>query len=378
MQQSLSKRLDTPLVITGAAGFIGRNLRFRLEESGYRDIRCVTRETTEAELSAILDGAGFVYHIAGVNRPKDAAEFIAGNVRFTEQLCSLMGQRGAPSVAFLSSTQALVDNDYGRSKKAAEDLILRYGGVAGPAYVIRLPNVFGKWSRPDYNSAVATFCHNIARDLPVHINDADAPLTLAYIDDVIEQLLGLLNDGTAPTPGLVSPCRSYQTTVGAVVDMIRSFADSRTTLRIPQVGDGLRRALYATYTSFLPPDQFAYSVPLHSDARGAFAEMLKTENSGQMSYFTAHPGVTRGGHYHHTKTEKFLVVQGAARFNFRNIDTNATFSIDVRGGTACIVETVPGWAHSVTNVGDVEMVVLLWANEVFDPERSDTYATAVS
>ena len=243
-------------------------------------------------------------------------------------------------------------------------------------HLFRLANVFGKWCRPNYNSAVATFCHNTARGLPIVVNDPAAALRLVYVDDVVAAFAGLLARPDAPG-GFVEAGPVYETTVGEVADRVREFAASRSSLVTARVGGGLVRALYSTYVSHLPPASFAYDVPRHGDARGVFVEMLKTPDCGQFSYFTAHPGITRGEHYHHSKTEKFLVIKGTARFGFRHIVTGETHELTTRGGEGRIVETVPGWTHDITNVGDDELIVMLWANEIFDRERPDTVAMKV-
>ncbi|MBL0934404.1 MAG: SDR family oxidoreductase [Rhizobiaceae bacterium] len=364
--------------ITGADGFIGRNLAVRLAEAGHADIVRITRDTPRSGLSDRLAGVDLVFHLAGVNRPSDPAEFATGNADFTEDLCDTLAALPAPPRLVLSSsTQAALDNPYGASKRRAEEIVEAYGARTGAnVHVFRLPNVFGKWSRPNYNSAVATFCHNIARGLPITVNDPAAPLRLVYVDDVVETFLALARDPEAPG-GIAEVEPVYDTTVGAVADMIRSFPASRENLTTPPVGTGLARALHATYLSFLEPVAFTYTVPVHSDPRGSFVEMLKTRDSGQFSYFTAHPGITRGEHYHHSKTEKFLVIKGTASFGFRQIVTGETFELVTRGSEATIVETIPGWAHNVTNIGDDELVVMLWANEIFDRGRPDTIAAKV-
>lgn len=366
------------IVVTGANGFVGRNLIVRLAELGHTDVAPVTRATTKDALAAALESVDFVFHLAGTNRPKEVAEFTTGNAGFTNELCEALRALGRPvPVAYASSTQAALQNPYGASKFAAEDALLAYGHETGaPIHIFRLTNVFGKWSRPNYNSAVATFCHNIARGLPITVSDPAAPLKLVYVDDVITAFVDMLT--AAPgVSGFVEAGPVYETTVGEVANMIASFPVSRKTMTTPRVGSGLLRALHATYLSYLPTEDFAYSVPVHADPRGEFVEMLKTEDSGQFSYFTAHPGITRGEHYHHAKTEKFLVIRGTAHFGFRNVDTGETFELTTRGGEARIVETVPGWAHNITNIGDDEMIVMLWANEIFDRAKPDTIAMKV-
>ena len=366
------------IVVTGAEGFIGRNLRQRLKELGHDDVVPVTSGTSVQELAEALKTADFVFHLAGVNRPQDPAEFASGNAGFTQLLCEQLQASGRSTpVAFASSTQAALGNAYGISKRQAEEALQRYAVAAGaPVYLFRLTNVFGKWARPNYNSAVATFCHNIARGLPITVNDPSAPLKLVYVDDVVDALLRLLGDAP-PAAGFVEAGPVHETTVGELAYTIQGFADSRGSLMTDRVGTGLVRALYSTYVSYLPTESFAYQVPRHGDARGVFVEMLKTPDCGQFSYFTAHPGVTRGEHYHHSKTEKFLVIRGTAHFGFRHIVTNEMHEIVVQGGDGQIVETVPGWTHNITNIGNDELIVMLWANEVFDRQRPDTIAMKV-
>lgn len=366
------------ILITGASGFVGKNLVARLGERKDVEILPFVRESTMERLREQVGAADFIFHLAGANRPTDPAEFTTGNAELTRTLCEFVAQAGRRiPVVYTSSIQAERDNLYGASKRAAEEaLAALMQTMGGNVHIFRLPNVFGKWCRPNYNSAVATFCHNVGRGLPVQINDPNAPLTLVYIDDVIERFLRLLDGGDGGELYLrVEP--EYATTVGAVVEQIRAFRDSRESLITERVGTGLVRALYATYVSYLPPETFSYAVPRYGDPRGVFVEMLKTPDCGQFSYFTAPPGATRGGHYHHTKTEKFLVIKGEARFGFRHIVTDEYYAIETSGSKPEIVETVPGWSHDITNIGQDEMIVMLWANEIFDREHPDTYARSV-
>jgi UDP-2-acetamido-2,6-beta-L-arabino-hexul-4-ose reductase len=366
------------VVVTGADGFVGRNLCVRAVERGDCEVIKLVRGSSTSDLAAAAQAADFVFHLAGVNRPDDSAEFEIGNVGFTNELtAALAGAGNRAPIVYASSIQADRDNPYGSSKRAAENALRDHAERTGAAVrVFRLANVFGKWCRPNYNSAVATFCHNVARGLPIVLHDAAAALRLVYIDDVIEAFLGLLDESLAGF-AFAETAPVYETTVGEVADLVRSFPHSREALVVPPVGVGLTRALHATYLSYLQPGDFAYSVPVHADPRGTFVEMLKTHDSGQVSYFTAGPGVTRGNHYHHSKTEKFLVLAGTAHFGFRHILTGETHEITVQGGDARIVETIPGWTHNITNIGEGVMLVMLWANEIFDRARPDTVALKV-
>lgn len=374
------------VLITGANGFIGKNLQLHLAERKDVEAVCFTRNDAAANLPELLEGVDFVFHLAGVNRPKDQAEFVSGNVDLTLALCQAVSEVAAATIGkkipivYASSIQANCDNPYGRSKHSAEQALFSLAeNHQIPVHIFRLPNVFGKWCKPNYNSAVATFCHNIARDLPIQLNDPAAPITLVYVDDVIARFIQLMDgaDACVGTDGFSTVVPQYTATVGALAHWVQTFKDSRNTLMTERVGAGLMRALYATYVSYLPVESFIYSLPRHADQRGEFVEMLKTPDCGQFSYFTAHPGITRGGHYHHTKTEKFLVIRGQAKFKFRHMQSGQTYELLTSGDKAEVVETVPGWTHDITNIGNDEMVVMLWANEVFDPERPDTFHCAV-
>ncbi len=366
------------IVVTGAQGFIGKNLLLRLGESPDFEALPITRASSAEDLAHALREAVAVVHLAGVNRPQDPSDFMRGNRDSTNELIDAIGAAGRRvSVIYASSAKATEATAYGESKKAAEDALLAFAERSqNPVHLFRLPNVFGKWCRPNYNSAVATFCHNIARGLPIAINDPASPLSLVYVDDVIDAFLALPRD-PAPASGFQEVSPVYETTVGDVAALIGRFREDRDQNLIEAVGTGLARALYATYVSSLPMAEFSYAIASHSDSRGAFSEILKTRNSGQFSFFTALPGVTRGGHYHHTKTEKFLIVQGEALFRFRHVITGEKYEIKTSNVAPTVVETVPGWAHDVTNVGSGVMISLLWANEVFDRSRPDTVAAEI-
>jgi UDP-2-acetamido-2,6-beta-L-arabino-hexul-4-ose reductase len=366
------------LLVTGAQGFIGKNLLVRLRELGKYEVLEFVRGDSLESLNSLVSKVDAVVHLAGENRPHDVEDFTRVNVELTQALCAAIKKTGK-KVKFIlaSSTQAENDSPYGISKRDAEKAVERFSEETGcPAIIYRFPGVFGKWCRPNYNSVVATFCHNIANDLPVEIHDAKAPLRLIYIDDVVSDIIEKINSNPQGF------CRSkvepeYATTVGALSQTIHSFRDGQKTLVAPSAGTGLVRALYATYMSYLPKEKFFYDLKGFSDPRGTFAEIIKTENAGQFSYFTAAVNATRGSHYHHTKTEKFLVIQGKARFRYRHLLTNEIVELHVSGEKLQIVETIPGWAHEITNTGDVELLVLLWANEMFDREHPDTIACKV-
>lgn len=366
------------VLITGANGFVGQNLIAHLSERADVEVLRFTREDAVANLPDLIAQVECIFHLAGVNRPYDPQEFKTGNTDLTRGLCEAIkaGGRQIP-VIYSSSSQAELNNPYGSSKRGAEELLLELRYAQGsPVYLFRLPNVFGKWARPNYNSAVATFCHNIARDLPIQINDPHACISLVYIDDVVRHFIALM-DGKAAGESFVSIDPQYSISVGELADQLYAFRDSRVSMVTEPVGEGLVRALYSTYLSYLPPERFTYEVPKYADPRGVFVEMLKTKDSGQFSYFTAHPGITRGGHYHHSKTEKFLVIKGKGCFRFRHIMTGEFYELFTTGDKPQIVETVPGWTHDITNVGDDEMIVMLWANEIFNREHPDTFTCAV-
>lgn len=368
--------MSRQIVITGGEGFIGRNLTVRLGELGMT-VRVLTRRDGEDGWFAAVAEADAIVHLAGANRPNDPAEFMAVNHGAADLLArAVIAAKRPMRIAYASSSRATESTDYGRSKLAGEQRLEALSAETGSLVnILRLPNVFGKWARPNYNSAVATFCHNIARDIPIQVNDPAARLSLVYIDDVVEAFVAIIEDRTPPGPVSIAPV--YEATVGDVAETIAGFRRDRADNMIDAVGAGLKRALYSTYVASLPVEEFSYPIAAYADPRGSFSEMLKTRTSGQFSYFTAHPGVTRGGHYHHTKTEKFLIVQGQARFRFRHIVTDAVHEIVVSGERPEIVETVPGWSHDVTNIGDTALISLLWANEIFDRARPDTIAARV-
>ncbi len=367
------------VTITGATGFVGRNLTSWLAAGREHRVLRFDRDDGWPALAAGLDQAEFVFHLAGVNRPEHDREYVAGNAELTEQICDHLLRRGRPVTLLLSSSiQAALDNPYGRSKAAAESIVAAYARQSGATvFIYRLANIFGKWCRPNYNSVVATFCHNIARDLPITLSDPSRMLTLAYVDDVIRHFVGELavfdEDGVIHRS--VKP--TTQVTLGELARQILEFRTSRNTLRMPDFNDPFMGKLYATYLSYLPEDEFAYGLAPKRDARGCLAEFVKLPAFGQVFVSRTSPGVTRGNHYHHTKTEKFLVLEGEAIVRFRQLDSEDVIEYHVAGTDIRVVDIPPGYTHSLENTGAGDLVTLFWASEIFDPAQPDTYALPV-
>ena len=364
------------ILITGARGFMGKNLRSALT-GRYGDahrLMLLDMPHTEEELLAAAAEADFVFHLAGVNRPTDPADFQKGNADFTRQLLTLLKERGKrPPVLLSSSIQAALENPYGQSKLSAEQAVADYGRETGAAvYLYRLPNVFGKWSRPNYNSAVATFCHNVARGLPITVNDPSVTLRLVYIDDVVEEFLRAMEG---------QPCREgewcavqpvHEVNLGHMAELIQSFPGLRDSLTVPDQSDPLGKKLYATYLSFLPPEDFSRPTVTHADQRGSFTELLHMGSRGQVSLNVSRPHITKGDHWHQTKHEKFIVLQGEGVIRFRKVGDSTVIAYKVSGENLTVVDIPTGYTHSIENTGDTDMLTLMWANEVFDPAHPDT------
>lgn len=362
------------LLITGADGFVGRNLRAALRQSDHR-LFLIDVSSSAKELQAAAGQADFVFHLAGVNRPKDTAEFQTGNADFTSTLLSMLEQGKRPPVLISSSTQAALDNPYGQSKLAAEIAVRRYyDRVKSPVYIYRLTNVFGKWSRPNYNSAVATFCYNISRGLPITLSDPNYLLCLVYIDDVISEFLRAMDGNPAYNEdGYCTAGPEHEATLQHIVSLLQSFHSVRTTLTLPDQQDPFVRKLFATYQSFLPPDQLAYVPFSHADSRGSFTELLHMGSYGQISVNVTKPGICKGSHWHHTKHEKFIVVSGQGAIRFRNPYDDQVYSYEVSGGNITVIDVPPGYVHIIENTGADDLVTLMWASEVFNPEAADTF-----
>ena len=364
------------ILITGARGFMGKNLRSALT-GRYGDahrLMLLDMPHTEEELLAAAAEADFVFHLAGVNRPTDPADFQKGNADFTRQLLTLLKERGKrPPVLLSSSIQAALENPYGQSKLSAEQAVADYGRETGAAvYLYRLPNVFGKWSRPNYNSAVATFCHNVARGMPITVNDPSVTLRLVYIDDVVEEFLRAM-EGQPHREGewcTVQPV--HEVNLGHMAELIQSFPGLRDSLTAPDQSDPLVKKLYATYLSFLPPEDFSRPTVTHADQRGSFTELLHMGSRGQVSLNVSKPHITKGDHWHQTKHEKFIVLQGEGVIRFRKVGDSTVIAYKVSGENLTVVDIPTGYTHSIENTGDTDMLTLMWANEVFDPAHPDT------
>ena len=370
------------ILVTGAKGFIGRNLCLTLEQMP--DVEVLKYDLgDEAKLDGYTAECDFVMHLAGVNRPKDPTEFKTGNTVFTEDILEkLAARQNPPPVLLSSSIQAALDNDYGKSKAAAEEAVRAYGEKTGAAvFIYRLANVFGKWCRPNYNSAVATWVYNIARDLPIMVRDPAATVTLVYIDDVVKSFVGCLEPRNTPNTRneilSVEPC--YTRSLGEIVELIKSFHDEPRNLMVPNQADGFTKKLYSTYLAALPEDKFSYPLTMHCDNRGSFTEALHSAERGQVSVNVSKPRIAKGQHWHHTKHEKFLVVSGKGEINFRIADdlSGKVITYKVSGVKLEIVRIPPGYTHNIVNVGDTDMVTLMWANEVFDPANPDAFRMEV-
>jgi len=363
------------IVVTGARGFMGRNLVCALKRTENVEVRELGSEDFDSGVDAAVQGIDFVVHLAGVNRPPNEEMFHEGNVAVSQRLCDALKKAGlAVPVIYSSSTQVDRDNPYGKSKKEAEDVILSHGETTGaPVYVYRLPNVFGKWSRPEYNTVVATFCHNISRGLPVQVSNRDAALTLAYVDDIVAVFLDLIEGKQVPETGILEFENAEQTTLGQLHDQIVEFEDLRRKERVPDMSLPYTRKLYATFESFLDPEDLSYPVDLKTDERGWLFELFKSTAAGQIFVSTTKPGITRGNHFHHSKVEKFCVIQGQGIIRFRAIDSDEVRECHVSGDDIRAVHIPPGLTHSIENSGSVDMITLFWANEIFDPEKPDTY-----
>lgn len=389
------------ILVTGANGFVGKNTVVALKELKKYEVLLIDKNNTEEELKEATLNADFIVHLAGVNRPKDTKEFYEGNGGLTEKIVGFLKEENKNTpILITSSTHAELDNDYGKSKKQSEDCLVKYSDECdAKVYIFRLPNLFGKWCRPNYNSAVATFCYNIAHDLDVWVNDPAIELNLVYIDDVVQSIIDCIedtnivklsevNEEVALTATEASSLQIdkyyyevttvYKRTLGNIVDSLKMFRNMRKSLLIPDLSDGFNKALYSTYLTYLEEDDFSYFLDKKEDNRGWLAELVKSEQFGQMFVSKTHPGITRGNHWHHTKTEKFIVIQGQANIRFRKIDEDKVIEYIVDGEKPQVLDIPPGYTHSIENIGQDEVITLFWSNEMFNPEKPDTYFLEVN
>lgn len=369
------------ILITGAKGFMGRNLCAALKQTRPDDLLyLIDADSTEQELGSAAAQADFVFHLAGVNRPERVEAFMEGNRDFTRKLLSLLEYGKKPPVLLTSSIQAALDNPYGESKRAGEDAVRAYAQRTGaPVYIYRLPNAFGKWSRPHYNSAVATFCYDLSRGLPITVNDPSVKLTLCYIDDIVAECLRALE--RKPCRAEDGLCRvepEHTILLGELADRLRSFGEMRSRLDVPDQSDPLTAKLYATYLSFLPAEDLARAPVTHSDARGSFTELLHMAGYGQVSVNVSKPHIVKGEHWHHTKHEKFIVLSGAGVIRLRKPEEATVITYRVSGDVYQVVDIPPGYTHNIENTGDTDMITLMWANERFDADRPDTWRLPVA
>lgn len=363
------------ILVTGAKGFVGKNLIVELKNRGYHEIFEYDIDSTPDILDEYCKNTEFVFHLAGINRPKDQSEFMEGNCMFTSTLLSTLKKyKNSCPVMISSSIQAEQESPYGESKRAGEVLLFQYGEESGArTLVYRFPNVFGKWCKPNYNSAIATFCYNIANDIPIHVNDPNVTMNLVYIDDVVKELINALIEQENRVGEFCEVSIVYKIKLGKIVEFIHSFKQSRIDKSIPDMSDEFMKKLYSTYLSYLPKDQFHYELKMNVDQRGSFTEFIKTPDRGQVSVNISKPNIIKGNHWHHTKNEKFLVVSGRGVIRFRNLDSEEVIEYYVSGEKLEVVDIPTGYTHNIENLGDTDMVTIMWANEPFNPEHPDTY-----
>ena len=358
------------VLITGANGFIGKNLVSHLQELPDMELIKYDINNKISEIKDAIDEIDFIFHLAGVNRPQNNKDFYTGNADFTTELIKIIGKRKIP-IIMTSSIKATEDSDYGKSKRMGEEALINY---QGPKYVYRLHNVFGKWCKPNYNSVVATFCYNIARNIDISITDPKAKLELIYIDDIVKEFIRVLNTGK-PSKKIenyyyIRPV--YKTTVGKLAKSIYFFRDCMNSIYVPNTGNDFVKKLYSTYISYLPVEKTCVSAEKHSDDRGSFTELVRTKEAGQFSISSSKPGIIRGNHYHHTKTERFIVVKGKAKINFTSVIDDSKYEFVVDDEHIKIVTIPVGYTHSIENISQEEMVLVIWCNELYDEQNPDT------
>lgn len=367
------------ILVTGAKGFIGKNLILELRNRKCYEILEFDKDDSLETLDEYTKKCDFVFHLAGINRPKNSEEFFNGNYKFTRDLIKFLEKNNNNSpVVMTSSIQTTLDNDYGKSKRKAEEVLFEHEKkYNSKVYIYRLPNVFGKWSRPNYNSVIATFCNNISRNEPIKINDPSVMLNLVYIDDVVKSFINVMEEKVKALEKYYEVKPSYRVSLDKIASLIKSFKSTREDLSIPNLSDEFEKKLYSTYLSYLPTDKFKYPLKMNIDNRGSFTEFIRTNNKGQFSINISKKGITKGNHWHHTKNEKFLVVHGKALIAFRKIDSNEIIKYTVSGEKLEVVDIPVGYTHKIVNIGDEDLVTVMWANESFDKDNPDTYFSEV-
>lgn len=363
------------ILVTGAKGFIGKNFIAELENNGFKDIYRFTKDCTMEDLDMFTKDCDFVFHFAGVNRPKNNDEFMSGNVDLTKRLLQyLRVNKNKSPVLFSSSILAINDSHYGRSKNLAEELLFSHSEIhKSKVMIYRLPNLFGKWGKPNYNSVVSTFCNNVANGLPIVVNDKESKIMLNYIDDVVQEFIKALNNKETRIGKYCVVQNVYETTIGELVKKIVAFKRNRETLIMPPLETAFDKSLYSTYLSYLEQDKFSYELKKHTDDRGWLAEFMKSESMGQLFISRTKPGITRGNHWHHSKVEKFLVVKGQASIKFRKVEMDSIIEYLVDGDRPEVVDIPAGYTHSIENIGEEELITLFWSCEIFNPQKPDTY-----
>ncbi|MCT4583403.1 MAG: NAD-dependent epimerase/dehydratase family protein [Peptostreptococcaceae bacterium] len=363
------------ILVTGSKGFIGKNLIAELKNRGYDNILEFDKDNTLQELKTYCEDIDFVFHLAGVNRPKNESEFMVGNFDLTKNLLEILEEKNNNTpILITSSIQAIKDNPYGKSKKAGEKLVRDYSNRTGSnVFVYRLQNVFGKWCKPNYNSVIATFCNNIAKGIEITINDSNVKLNLVYIDDVINQFIKTLKNKEIKIKGFCMVDTVYEVKLETIANLIKEFKCSRLKLEVPNMSDSFTKKLYSTYLSYLKEDDFSYDLKMNVDNRGSFTEFIRTKDRGQVSVNVSKSGITKGNHWHHTKNEKFLVVSGKGVIRFRKIDSSEIIEYFVSADKMQVVDIPTGYTHNIENLGETDMVTIMWVNEPFNPEKPDTY-----
>lgn len=375
------------ILVTGAKGFVGKNLCAQLNNIRSGKAKCYGNLTVSEvyeydvdspveDLARYCSDCDFVFNLAGVNRPQDPKEFMEGNFGFASTLLdTLKKYENRCPVMISSSIQAELDNPYGDSKRAGEQLMFDYSVETGAMVLVyRFPNLFGKWCRPNYNSVVATFCHNIANDLPIQVNDPNVILRLCYIDDVVDELIAALTGDEHRDGNYCNVPVVHEVKLGEIVSLLNKFKEMPKTLGVPSLSNAFEKALYSTFLSYFPKDKFIYPVKMNVDSRGSYTELIRSQHNGQFAVNISKPGITKGQHWHHTKNEKFVVVHGRGLIQLRKLGTEEIIEFEVSGDNIQVVEMIPGYTHNIINLSQTEdLVTFMWANECFDPNRPDTY-----